>query len=355
MEDNNETVSVCVVNWNGMKYLPKCLNSIYAQDYRCEVEVIIVDNNSTDGSLEYLENQDRIKLMKNEVNKGFSYAYNQAIKASKGDYILPLNFDVFIEKNFISEMVKTIKSDPSIGIVSAKLYKQIDGNESNILDSTGIVMEHFFMRPRGETEEDKGQYDDIEKRRIFGACGAAPFYRMAMLEDIRFPDEVFDKDFVNYVEDVDLSWRAQLRGWVCVYNPKATAYHERGATRKNNNKIKRDYLVYGFKNRYGSMVKNMTSEYWRRNRVKIICREVTFLLSYYNGVSRTVRLEALFLALIMLRKMLPKRKVIQRRKMVTDDYMDTFFCYDKVELRQSLRDMLSLLSFKNYRCKRKRG
>jgi len=345
MELDSKSVSVCIVNWNGMKYIPQCLNSIYAQDYRGEIEIIIVDNNSTDGSLEYLQIcQNRIKLLKNKTNKGFSYAHNQAIKASKGAYILPLNFDLFMEKNFISEMVKTMEADPRIGVVSGKLYKQIDGNKSNLLDSTGITMKWFFMIPRGETEEDRGQYDGIDEHRVFGACGAAPFYRKAMLDDIRFLDEFFDEDFVNYVEDVDLSWRAQLRFWSCVYHPKAIAYHERGATRKSSNKIKRDYLVYGFRNRYASMVKNMTSGYWRKNRVKIMCRELLFLFSPYAGVSRTVRFKALFLALIMLRKMLPKRRVIQQRKLVTDGYMDIFFCYDEVELRQLAKGLLSLIN-----------
>jgi hypothetical protein len=165
-------------------------------------------------------------------------------------------------------------------------------------------------------------------------------------------DEYFDEDFVNYVEDVDLSWRAQLRFWSCVYNPKAIAYHERGATRKNSNKIKRDYLVYGFRNRYASMVKNMTSGYWKKNRVKIICRELLFLFSPYAGVSRTVRFKALFLALIMLRKMLAKRRVIQQRKLVTDGYMDIFFCYDEVELKQLAKGLLSLI---NYRRKNNKG
>ncbi len=211
------------------------------------------------------------------------------------------------------------------------------------------------MSPRGETEEDEGQYDDTANRRVFGVCGAAPFYRRTMLEDIRICGEFFDEDFVNYVEDVDLSWRAQLRGWTCVYNPKAIAYHERGATRKNSNKIKRDYLVHGFRNRYCSIVKNMTSEYWKKNRAKIMCREMTFLLSSYNGLSRTVRFTALFKAVTMLRKMFLKRRIIQQRKLAAENYMDSFFCYDKEELKELIRPMLSLLLLKNYRGNRNKG
>ncbi len=326
-------VSVCIVNWNGINYLPRCLSSIYEQDYQGELEIIIVDNFSIDGSLEYLENnQNSIKILKNNSNKGFSYAHNQAIKVSKGEYLLLLNFDVFLEPNFIAEMVKVMESDFTIGIISGKLYKQIDGNKSKLIDSTGIMMEHCFMCPRGGMEEDIGQYDSPEKFRIFGACGAAAFYRRAMLEDIRCFNEFFDEDFVNYVEDVDLSWRAQIRRWKCIYNPKAVAYHERGVTRKNNNKIQKEYLIYGFRNRYCSMIKNITPGYWKKNKFKIIGRESIFLLSFVKDISRFVKLKALYLSLKMLKKMLAKRKVIQRKRLISDDYIDYFLRYDSLNL-----------------------
>ncbi len=345
------TVSICIVNWNGMEYLPCCLNSIHKQDYQGEIEIIIVDNFSTDGSLEYIKNiQGDIKILKNNVNKGFSYAHNQAIKVSKGEYILPLNFDVFLEPNFISEMVEVMENNPNTGIISGKLYKQINGKRTNLIDSTGILMEHCFMHPRGEMEEDTVQYDDPGNNGIFGACGAAPFYRRAMLEDIKCFDEFFDEDFVNYVEDVDLSWRAQIRGWKCIYNPKAIAYHERGATRRNNHKIQNEYLVYGFRNRYCSLIKNITSKYWKKNKFKIIGRELLFLLSSVNGVSRFVRLKALGLTIKMLKKMLAKRKIIQQRKLVFDDYMDNFFRYNTFNL-YNMASALLLLEIKNIKKK----
>ena len=313
------------------------------QDYQGEIEIIIVDNSSTDGSLEYLEEKQKgIKLFKNNGNKGFSYAHNQAIEVSKGEYILPLNFDVFIESNFINEMVKVMENEPSIGIISGKLYKQINGNKSRLIDSTGIMMEHCFMRPRGEFEEDKGQYDSPENFMVFGACGAAPFYRRVMLEDIKCFKEFFDEDFINYVEDVDLSWRAQIRGWKCIYNPKAIAYHERGATRRNNHRIQNEYLIYGFRNRYCSMIKNIPPGYWKKNRFKIIGRELLFLLSSVNSISRFIRLKALCLTIKMLKKMLSKRKVIQQRKSVSDDCIDGFLCYNTFNLRNMASELLSL-------------
>ncbi|MFC1631396.1 glycosyltransferase family 2 protein [Candidatus Omnitrophota bacterium] len=334
-------VSVCIVNWNGRDYLTKCLNSVYQQDYQGGIEIIIVDNHSTDGSLECIKaSPNGIKLIENEINKGFCYAHNQAIKASKGEYILPLNFDVFLEPNFISEMVKLMEKDPGVGIISGKLYKQASGIKSRIIDSTGITMEHCFMRPRGALEEDLGQYDRPDSLMVFGACGAAPFYRRTMLEDTRCFNEFFDHDFVNYVEDVDLSWRAQQRGWQCLYNPAAIAYHERGITRKNNPQIQKEYLIYGFRNRYCSMIKNIGSGYWKKNRFKIIGRELIFLIISPAAISRVLRLKVLFLTLKMFKKMLSKRKIIQSRSFVPDDYMDNFFCYNGLNLSKKGCEML---------------
>ena len=339
----SKTVSVSIINWNGIDYFPRCLNSIDEQDYQGEIEIIIVDNFSTDGSLEYLEGlKNGIKILKNKNNKGFSYAHNQAIRASNGEYILLLNFDVFLDKNFISEMVKCMDTNLKIGIISGKLYKQIDSKKSKILDSTGITMKYCFMHPRGAMEEDVGQYDNPKNLTVFGACGAAPFYRRAMLEDIKCFDEFLDEDFVSYVEDVDLSWRTQLNGWECMYNPKAIAYHERGATRKNNHSMQRDYLVYGFRNRYWSMVKNITPTYWKKNKFKIIGRELLFQLGSIKNISRITRLKALYLALKNLRKMLAKRRIIQKNKLVLDDHIDSFLCYNNLNLHKMMLTTLSL-------------
>lgn len=338
------TVSLSIVNWNGMKYIKKCLHSVYQQDYKGKIEIIIVDNFSQDGSLEFIEkNCKDITILKNNVNKGFSYAHNQAVKISKGKFVLFLNFDVFLEPQFISEMVGVMERNSRIGMVSGKLYKQFNGDKSNVLDSTGIVMSHCFMKPRGEMEEDKKQYDAPEHSNIFGACGAAAFCRREALEDIKCKDEYFDEDFINYVEDVDLSWRLQLRGWLCGYNPNATTYHERGVTRKNNKTMLRDYLVYGFRNRYCTILKNLTSSSWKQNKVEILAREISFLVTRIREIPYSVKLEALIQALFMSGKMLPKRRIIQQSRIADEQYMASFFRYDKEGFRKEMRQNLEIM------------
>jgi GT2 family glycosyltransferase len=329
-------VSITIANWNSGDYIERCLKAIKSQTYP-HIEILVVDNGSEDSSLSYIErNFADIKVIKNGKNKGFSKAHNQAIAISLGEYVLPLNFDVFLEPVFVSEMVSIMERDPAIGIISGKLYRQISENKSSVIDSTGITMKHCFMRPRGAAEKDIGQYDNPDNRIVFGACGAAPFYRRAMLEDIMCDNEFFDEDFVNYVEDVDLSWRSLLRGWQCVYSSKAAACHERGATRKNNNRMRIDYSIYGFRNRYCSMVKNITRGYWKKNRIKIISKELIFLFVSVSHISRLARLKSFYWALKMLGTMLRKRKIIQSRVRITDERIDSFLCYNSLCFREIL-------------------
>lgn len=337
------TVSVSIVNWNGLRHIKKCLDSVYQQRYKGNIEIIIVDNFSQDNSLQLVEDNFKgITILRNSSNKGFSYAHNQAVRASQGKFILFLNFDIFLEPMFIDEMVKTMQENHRIGVVSGKLYKQIDGNKSNIIDSTGIMMEHCFMRPRGEMEVDNLQYDSPTHKNVFGVCGAAAFCRREALEDIKYKDEYFDEDFINYVEDVDLSWRLQLRDWFCLYNPKAIAYHERGVTRKENRTMQRDYLVYGFRNRYCSMLKNLTIGNWKKNKKEILTREAFFLLSKIKEIPYSVKLKAIILALGMSGKMFTKRRIIQRRQIANEQRMADFFRYDKKSFNGFLLQNLSI-------------
>lgn len=327
---SGNSVSVHIVNWNGGTDIVRCLESVYAQTYHGIREIVVVDNGSTDGSLLIIEKKfPRIKLIRNDFNLGFCKAHNQAIRISEADFVLLLNFDVFLEPGFTSEMLQAVTADERIGMVSGKLYRNEGGGGTQTLDSTGFAMRHYFSTPRGEGMEDSGQFDDIAHRTIFGPCGAAPLYRRAMLEDIRCGGEYFDEDFVNYVEDVDLAWRAQLRGWKAVYAPPAVAYHERGATRKTNLAEQHNYYWRGFRNRYLAMYKNITKEEWKRTRFKIISRELLFLLQPNDDkLTESVRWKALREALRLKKLFAEKRAFIQSRVGIPPTELFRFFEYE---------------------------
>jgi GT2 family glycosyltransferase len=328
---SSSSVSIHIVNWNGGADIIKCLESVYAQTYQGIKEVVIVDNGSTDGSVAAIEKKFHdVTILKNGLNMGFCMAHNQAIRMTGGEYVLALNFDILLEPDFLSHMVQAMAAEDRIGMASGKLYRSASGMKTGMLDSTGIMMSQYFPSPRGEGMEDAGQHDTVDRRAIFGPCGAAPLYRRAMLEDIEYGGEYFDEDFVNYVEDVDLAWRAQLRGWKAVYEPAAIAYHERGVTRKANAEEQHNYFLRGFRNRYLCMYKNISHEEWRETRFKIINRELLFLLDPGEGRNTPfVRWGALKEARRSRSIFESKRKYIQSRVTISHRELDAFFEREK--------------------------
>jgi GT2 family glycosyltransferase len=217
-------LSIIIVNYNAGAFLPRCLCSIEAQTLR-DHEVIIVDNGSSDGSLEVVQESERVQIIHNQQNLGFAAAQNQGIRHARGRYLMPLNFDIEMTPRFLEEMVAAIEKSPGIGLVTGKLVQMsADGEHLDTFYSTGhILPPDRFVHHRGAGEYDRGQYNDMEE--VFGAPGAAPLYRREMLESIAFRGAYFDESLFTWYEDVDIDWRAKRMGWKCIYNPKAVAYH----------------------------------------------------------------------------------------------------------------------------------
>jgi GT2 family glycosyltransferase len=254
------SVTVSLVTWNSLKYLPTCLAHLRAQQ-DTSFELFVVDNASTDGTVEFLRQQSDLNLIELSYNSGYSEAHNQAISAASGDYVLVLNPDVFITPNFLAKMVKAMELDPLIGQVSGKLYKINDVDQvgkSQIIDSTGLFfkpnLRHF---DRGAGEIDSCQYEQTEF--IFGVTGAAALYRKKALDDSRVDGEYFDKDFFAYREDADLSWRMQILGWKALYTPNAIAYHIRKVQHTSKREeLPSDINMHSVKNRFLMRLKNQT-------------------------------------------------------------------------------------------------
>ena len=218
-------ISIIIVNYNKKELLKDCLDCVRAQDYK-DTETIVVDNASLDGSSEMVKRYyPEVKLIQNKENLYFCKANNQAIDAAKGEFILCLNSDCFLDRGYLTEALKAFDLDSKIGMVSGKLLR-ID---RKTIDSTGLfVGRNRKPVERGYGRLDKGQYE--KPGYVFGASGACMLLKREMLEDIKDKNGYFDEDFDMYYEDLDMCWRAQKRGWKAYYNPKAIAYHARGAT-----------------------------------------------------------------------------------------------------------------------------
>ena len=214
-------VSVLIVTWNSAQYLEQCFASLDRQDYR-ELEVVVVDNASTDGTRELLRpRESQWQVIYNDRNVGFAAGQNQAMRAAKGEWLLCLNPDVMLAADFVGRLVEAGSAHPEAGSICGKLLRWNPASEphqTRIIDSTGIYFTRNMRHlDRGAEEVDNGQYDRAQY--VFGATGAAAMFRRSFVEAVSVDGEFFDEDFFSYREDADLAWRAQVMGWKCLYTP----------------------------------------------------------------------------------------------------------------------------------------
>lgn len=217
-------VSIIIVNYNGKKFLRDCMGSLAGLDYpEDRREIIIVDNASSDGSCELIRAEyPEVRLMVNGQNLGFAGGNNVGIRAARGELIALLNNDTVVHKDWLIELVKPALDDPLAGIVTSKMLFR---DRPTIINNAGsIVLPNGWGSDRGFNQVDQGQFDLMEE--VFAACGASMLVRKSTFDDIG----LFDESFFCYYEDTDLSWRARLRGWKIVYNPRSIMYHVHSGT-----------------------------------------------------------------------------------------------------------------------------
>lgn len=215
-------LSVIIPNWNGASLLPSCLESLRQQTYD-DFEIVVVDNASTDESLDLLSREyPEVQVVPLTENHGFAGGCNAGITASRGDLLFILNNDTELAPNCLAAVADTATRYPKAGSIAPRIMLY---DQRNILNSAGdLYRKDGTPDSRGVWNEYGPPYD--EERYVFGGSGGAVAYRRAMLEDVG----LFEEDFFMYCEDVDLNWRAQLKGWKCIYTPQAVIYHRLSAS-----------------------------------------------------------------------------------------------------------------------------
>jgi GT2 family glycosyltransferase len=323
-------VAIAIVTFNSSRFIRQCLKYAFEQDYR-PVMVIVIDNASSDETPDILrEFTGRIQVVYNRENAGFAAGQNQAIALSNAAWVLTLNPDVRMNPNFISELVAAGQTDSSVGSVCGKLLAMAADFKrpaEPIFDSTGIYftpnLRHF---DRGSRQPDRNQYERMEY--VFGATGAACLYRREMIEDISVAGEFFDADFFAYREDADVAWRAQLRGWKCLYMPRASAYHVRTVLPANRSALPAIINMHSVKNRWLLRIKNITADLYRRHWVSITGRDCIVIAACFLRELSSLR------AFVLLFQAGPrawrKRREIMRRRCAMDDYLAAWFSWEPV-------------------------
>ncbi len=231
-------VSIVIVNWNGRKYLDRCLTSVFAQ-YYSNYEIVFVDNGSSDGSAEYVEIEfPQAKIIRLDKNYGFAKGNNvgmeEAFKDPLVKYIAVLNNDTEVHPRWLQELVNVAEAHKQLGSVAPKILFYYD---RSMICCVGIsVYRDGGAMEKGRLEDDCSQYDMEEE--VFGPTAASALYRREMLEEVGF----FDEDYFVYYEDVDLAWRARLAGWTCLYVPTSIVYHILAATSERFPTMKAYYM-----------------------------------------------------------------------------------------------------------------
>ena len=319
-------LSCVIINFNGKELLSGCIDSLLAMK-NVEKEVVVLDNLSTDGSVDFLrKHYPKIRIIQNKVNRGYAGGANDAIRETSGEYVMLLNPDIRLNPDYAATLLMRMRYAKDVGAIAGKLLKYDFKNDraTKIIDSAGLQM--FKNRrcvDRGQGEHDIGQYEVAEE--VFGVTGACPLYRREALEDVMVCGEYFDEDFFMYKEDVDISWRMRLFGWACFYDPQAIGFHGRGT-----GAVLRKNLVEVAKKR-SDLSKFQRGLSYRNERLMRLKNE--FLSMFFGNAHNILLKEFLFLGLMLsserflfksffeiLRyapRAFKKRRIIQRRKIIS--------------------------------------
>lgn len=226
-------VSVVIVNWDGKGFLERCMPSLFESLKRVsgDSEVIVVDNGSTDGSVEFLEqNYPTVYLIRNTRNQGFSLANNQAFAVARGKYVATLNNDTEVDPDWLQRVITILESDRTVGSCATQmrfLHLPDTINSAGIcVDVAGVACDRLGGYPANASEACPTE--------VFGPSAGAAVYRKEMLDEL----DGFSENFFAYYEDVDLAWRAKRAGWRCVYAPDSIVYHVYSGTSRQGSSFK---------------------------------------------------------------------------------------------------------------------
>lgn len=211
-------ITVVIPNYNGMKYLPDCIRALENQEAGTpDFTVLVVDNGSTDGSVEYLKEQGRTtETIFLSENTGFCHAVNVGIEAAETPYIILLNNDTRVYPVFVKKLYEAIRKDRRIFSVSAKMLMW---DKPELVDDAGdryCVLGWAYSRGKG-----KAAVDYNEPVEVFSACGGAAIYRRSVFAEIG----LFDEEHFAYMEDLDMGYRARIYGYRNTYEPGAQVLH----------------------------------------------------------------------------------------------------------------------------------
>lgn len=312
---SNSKVCIIIVAAGKEQYFQSCLDSVKNQTHP-NIKIIVIDNSlDNDLSRKFCASCLDVKFYAAGENLSYCRALNKGIDLCEGEFILCLNDDVILEKDFIEEALKGFKVNEKIGMVSGKILR----GDKKTIDSAGLFLGVCrTAKERGYGVIDRGQFG--KERYIFGVNGAVAFYRKSMLEQLKIDSECFDSDFGFFYEDLDIAWRAHNFGWKGFFTPAAVAYHTRGATARGerglNKRFARRFLNDDLhfdlvKNRYLGIIKNESVSGLLLHLVFILLYDIFvwgFILFFRTRLLKKIPVLLSFMAVAFKKRMLLEKK-----------------------------------------------
>jgi GT2 family glycosyltransferase len=301
-------LTVVIVNWNGERFLNNCLSALMKQTIS-PYEIILVDNASTDASLDIVRNFPSVRLLAQSVNLGFARANNLAIALAdkESEWIALLNPDAYPEPRWLETLLSASYEQPSFGIFGSKLVvaanpKVLDG-AGDAYHISGLV----WRMANGEPNVCSSEHN----QEVFSPCAAAALYRRSAILEVGG----FDEDFFCYVEDVDLGFRLRLAGYRCLYVPSSVAQHVGSGTTGGQHS---DFSVYhGHRNVVWTYVKDMPGLlFWAFLPLHLAMNVITLMMFTLRGKGKLI-FRAKRDAVLGLPKMWSKRRQIQKNRVAS--------------------------------------
>lgn len=324
--------SVIIPNWNGRHHLEECLQSLQRQSFR-NYEVVLVDNASRDGSVPFVrEHFPGVSILELGENHGFAGGVNAGIRASRGEYVVLLNNDTAVERDWLSHLDRAVTENRHIWLFASLLVNYYD---HSLVDSAGDAFDLCLGPYKIGEREPVRQH--LSRRLIFGACGGGGCYRRELFDRIG----LFDEDFFAYFEDSDLSFRANWSGLRCLAVPEAVIYHKVGGTSDADRASRDRFDVMRRRNYIFLIVKNYPLEFLARYAPFIVASHcltfLTMMLRGRIGVALSTQLEIVK----GLPGMLTKRRRIMARRRITNAAMKSLCCHKYGSWTGFLRKKLS--------------
>jgi GT2 family glycosyltransferase len=313
--NNLPFVSIIVVNYNGKHFLGECFASLGNLEYpRDKFEVILVDNASTDGSVQYVrENFSWVSILQLDKNYGFCRPNNDGVKIANGEYVVFLNNDTVVTKEWLSELVKGVLSEEQIASCASKMLYY---DRRNVINTAGgkitIIGGGVY---KGYGDKDSPKYNNLEYTG-FG-CGAGVLVKKELFQYIGG----FDEDYFASCEEHDLGWKVWLYGYKVLYVPTAVMYHKESGTYQSRSTFESTKVYFITRNRLYNIIKNLEAQ----NVIRALFISLGFNLYRsvrYLAQGNFASIKSIATAHLdfvkNLRKMLAKRRVVQNNRKLSD-------------------------------------